>query len=314
MIAFVFPGQGSQYVGMGDDLPEGIRDGHMLKASQILSYNMADLCHSGPEEKLKETIYTQPSIVVTSICANEMVTEHGLVPDFVAGHSVGEFSALYACGAVNFDSILRLVAERARLMEEYGRGTMVAVIGLSNDEVDQVVKGINGVVIANINSPVQTVISGEVDAVTKASEILKEKGAKRVIPLKVGGAFHSFIYEEAAKVFAEYIDKFEFHEPAFPIFPNVIAEPTTDPTVIKDCLKKQIINPVRWSETIINMVGQGVKTFVEIGPGRVLSGLIRRTVYDVKTYNVFSLKELEEFLTAIKYKNFSLNGKNDIQV
>ena len=300
MIAFVFPGQGSQFVGMGDDLPKGLSENFMTRANQVLGFNLSDLCHNGPEEKLKETINTQPAIVTTSIIAYEMIKEHGLVPDFVAGHSVGEFAALYASGVLNFDSVLKLVARRAELMEKYGRGTMAAIIGLSIDEVSEGIKGIEGVVVANINSPVQTVISGEVEAVDKACEILKEKGAKRAIPLKVGGAFHSFIYEEAAGIFAEYIDEFEFNEPEIPIFPNVTAEAVTGPFVIKDCLKKQIIRPVRWSKTIVNMANKGVKSFVEVGPGKVLSGLIRKTVNDVRTYTIFSPKDIETLRKELK--------------
>ena len=300
MIGFIFPGQGSQFVGMGRDLPYSLRGKFMLKSSQILGYNLGKICEEGPEEELKKTVHTQPAIVVTSIIAYEMVKDAGIVPDCVAGHSVGEFSALYAIGALDFDSTIRLVSRRAELMEEYGRGTMAAVIGLPIDQVSEVVDSINGVVIANINSPLQTVISGEVEAINKASELLKAKDAKRVVPLKVGGAFHSFIYEEAAKIFADYIDSFEFRRPDFPILPNVTAELTDDPLVIKANLKKQIISPVRWSETIINMAEAGVKTFVEIGPGKVLSGLIKRTVYGVKTINIFGRKDLDLLISELK--------------
>ncbi|RKX69720.1 [acyl-carrier-protein] S-malonyltransferase [candidate division WOR-3 bacterium] len=300
MIAFVFPGQGSQFVGMADELPRSLRDRFMLRASQILGYNLEELCHHGPEEKLKMTIYTQPAIVTTSIIAYEMVKENGVVPSFVAGHSVGEYSALYAAGVLNFDSVIRLVAKRAKLMEEYGRGTMAAVIGLSLDEVTAVVNGIDGVVVANINSPTQIVISGETESVERAEAELKEKGAKRVIQLKVGGAFHSFIYEEASEIFAEYIDSFQFQKPSCPVLPNVTGEPTTDPVRIKECLKKQIISPVRWSETVINLGEAGVKLFVEVGPGKVLSGLIKRTIYDARTFTICSPQELSQFLEELK--------------
>lgn len=279
--AYVFPGQGSQFVGMGKDLYESNALARELfdKANDILGYSITDIMFGGTDEDLRQTKVTQPAVflhsVISALCLGEEFK-----PDMVAGHSLGELSALVACGCLSFEDGLRLVYARAMAMQaccEKVPGTMAAIINLADDKIAEVCAGIEGVVIpVNFNSPGQVVISGEVDAVNEACVKLKEAGAKRALPLPVGGAYHSPLMQPAAVELAAAIEKAEFKSPVCPIYQNVDAKPYTDPELIKKNLLAQLTSPVRWTQTVVNMIGDGMTEFVECGPGQVLTGLIGR--------------------------------------
>ena len=279
--AYVFPGQGAQFVGMGKDLYESNALAKELfdKANEILGYSITDIMFNGTDEDLKQTKVTQPAVflhsVISALCLGDEFK-----PDMVAGHSLGEFSALVACGCLSFEDGLRLVYARAMAMQaccEKVPGTMAAIINLPDETIEKVCSEIEGVVVpVNYNSPGQVVISGEVSAVDVACVKLKEAGAKRALPLPVGGAYHSPLMEPAAVELAAAIEKASFNVPVCPIYQNVNAKPYTDPELIKKNLLAQLTAPVRWTQTVINMIGDGMDEFQECGPGQVLTGLIGR--------------------------------------
>ena len=281
MKAYVFPGQGAQFSGMGKELYESSPEAKALmdKANDILGFNITDIMFGGTDEDLKATRVTQPAIFIHSV-ALALCTPGLPAPDMVGGHSLGEFSALVAAGAVSFEDGLRLVAVRANEMQkccEKVPGTMAAIIGLPNETVEEVCAGVPGVVIpANYNSDGQIVISGEKEAVLAACEALKAAGAKRALPLPVGGAFHSPLMEPARAELAEAIEATEVKAPRCPIYQNVTALPETDPVRIKDNLLKQLTSPVRWTQSVKNMLADGADSFLELGPGTVLQGLVKR--------------------------------------
>ena len=278
--SYVFPGQGAQKPGMGKDLYESNARAKELfeKANEILGYRITDIMFEGSEDDLKQTKVTQPAVflhsVITAFCMEDFK------PDMVAGHSLGEFSALVACGCLSFEDGLRLVYARAMAMQaccEKVPGTMAAIINLPDETIEKVCSEIDGVVVpVNYNSPGQVVISGEVEAVKEACARLKEAGAKRALPLAVGGAYHSPLMEPARVELAAAIEKAEFKTPCCPIYQNVDAKPYTDPVEIKKNLLAQLTSPVRWTQTVINMINDGAEEFVECGPGTVLTGLIGR--------------------------------------
>lgn len=279
--AYIFPGQGSQFPGMAKDLYPSHKD-LFEKANDILGFRITDIMFEGDAEALKATKVTQPAIFIHSTI---LAMEQARQPDMVAGHSLGEFSAMVAAGALSFEDGLRLVAVRAEAMQkccEAVPGTMAAVIKLDDETIERICSDIPGVVPANYNSPGQVVISGEKAAVEQACALLKEAGAKRALVLPVSGAFHSPLMEPARVELAKAIEATPFKAPRCPIYQNVTAAPTTDPEVIKANALRQLTSPVRWTKTVENMITDGATRFVEIGPGSVLQGLVGRISTDVE--------------------------------
>ncbi|MBP6662908.1 MAG: ACP S-malonyltransferase [Paludibacter sp.] len=282
MKAYVFPGQGAQFVGMGKDLYEQSPLAKKLfeKANEILGFRITDLMFEGTPEDLKQTKVTQPAVFLHSVIS-AFVLGDDFKPDMVAGHSLGEFSALVAARALSFEDGLRLVYARAMAMQkacEVEPSTMAAVLGLSDEDVEEVCDSITQLVVvpANYNCPGQLVISGSIEGVDKACELLKEKGAKRALKLPVGGAFHSPLMQPASEELQAAINSTAFSSPVCPVYQNVNAYPQTDPEQIKQNLIAQLTAPVRWTQTVKNMVTDGADLFVELGPGDVLKGLVKK--------------------------------------
>lgn len=292
--AFVFPGQGAQFSGMGKDLYDNNLQARELfeQANQILGFRITDTMFAGSDEELRQTRVTQPAVFIHSVVLAKTL---GIKPDAVAGHSLGEFSALVAADALSFEEGLRLVAKRAEAMQaacEASAGTMAAVLGLDDKVVEQVCEQVSSqctteeskvVVAANYNCPGQLVISGAVEAVQTACEQLKAAGARRALPLAVGGAFHSPLMEPARKQLEKAIAEATFSTPICPVYQNVDALPHTDPEQIKSNLIAQLTAPVRWTQIVLRMVADGVTDFTELGPGNVLQGLIRKAAPEVAT-------------------------------
>lgn len=279
--AFVFPGQGAQFVGMGKDLfDQSSKAKEMFhKANKILGFKITDMMFEGTDEDLRQTKVTQPAIFLHSVILASVLEDFD--PSMVAGHSLGEFSALVANKVLTFEDGLKLVAKRANAMQkacEIQPGTMAAVIGMEDDQVEKICASISDTVVipANYNSPGQIVISGSIEGVEKASEMLKEAGAKRVLPLKVGGAFHSPLMEPARVELAEAINETKFNPGICPIYQNVTGQSVTDPEIIKKNLVAQLTSPVRWTQTMLNMIANGLNSVVEVGPGTVLQGLFKK--------------------------------------
>ncbi|MDE6099151.1 MAG: ACP S-malonyltransferase [Muribaculaceae bacterium] len=281
MKAYVFPGQGAQFTGMGKDLYENNAEARDLfeKANDILGFRITDIMFNGSEDDLKKTSVTQPAVFLHSVLLAKALGSD-FQPDMVAGHSLGEFSALVASGALGFEDGLRLVAARANAMQkacELKPSTMAAIIALPDEKVEEICEAVDGIVVcANYNCPGQLVISGEVDAIDAACAKATEAGAKRALKLKVGGAFHSPCMEPARAELAEAIENTEFHTPVCPVYQNVDALPHTDPAEIKTNLVAQLTAPVRWTQTVRNMVADGATEFIELGPGKVLQGLVAK--------------------------------------
>ena len=286
MKAFVFPGQGAQFVGMGKDLYDNNAQAKELfeKANEVLGFRITVLMFNGTEDDLKQTKVTQPAVFLHSVILALTMGDE-FKPDMVAGHSLGEFSALVAAGALPFEQGLKLVEARALAMQkacEAAPSTMAAIIGLPDEKVEEICATIDGVCVpANYNCPGQVVISGEIAAIEAACEKFKEAGARRALPLKVGGAFHSPLMEPARAELAEAIEAAEFSAPVCPIYQDVDAKPHTDPAEIKANLLQQLTAPVRWSHIVANMVADGMTEAEELGPGKVLQGLIGKTSRDV---------------------------------
>ena len=294
MKAFVFPGQGSQFVGMGKDLYEKSPLAKELfdKADAILGFKITEIMFAGTDDQLKETKVTQPAVflhsVISALCMGD-----DFAPSMVAGHSLGEFSALVASGALSFEDGLKLVAARANAMQracEANPGTMAAIIGLSDEQVEEVCKEVSAtgkvVIPANYNCPGQLVISGDVEAVGAACEKMKEAGAKRALPLKVGGAFHSPLMQPAQEELQEAIEKTHFNAPKCPVYQNVDAKPHTDPAEIKQNLIAQLTSSVRWTASVQQMIADGATDFTECGPGKALEGMIGRIDRNVAVHGI----------------------------
>lgn len=290
MKAYVFPGQGAQYPGMGQDLYQRFPLAKELfeKANGILKFKITEIMFNGSEEDLRQTKVTQPAIFLHSIILARVLGD-AFRPDMVAGHSLGEFSALVANKVLSFEDGLRLVSKRAHAMQkacEIQPSTMAAVLGMDDSEVEKILKGIDEIVVpANYNSPGQLVISGSIEGIRIAREKLEEAGAKRVVPLKVGGAFHSPLMEPAGEELAEAIGDTKFNKGICSVYQNVTGQSVTDPEIIKKNLIKQLTSPVRWTQTCKNMIADGANEFIEVGPGEVLQGLVKKVKRDINAYS-----------------------------
>lgn len=294
MKAFVFPGQGAQFPGMGKDLYENSVEAKELfeQANDILGFNITSIMFEGEVEDLKQTKVTQPAIFLHSVLLAKTLKE--LSPDMVAGHSLGEFSALVANGTLHFEDGLKLVSQRALAMQkacEIEPSTMAAIVGLEDKIVEKVCAEINDIVVpANYNCPGQLVISGSVAGIDKACNILSEKGAKRAIKLVVGGAFHSPFMEPAREKLAAAIEATNFLKPACPVYQNVNAKPVSDPDEIKQNLISQLTAPVKWTQIVQNMIADGATSFTEIGPGKVLQGLVKKVDRKMEARSINNLE------------------------
>ncbi|MFL0248628.1 ACP S-malonyltransferase [Candidatus Clostridium stratigraminis] len=305
-IAFVFAGQGAQYAGMGKDLAMNISSSKNIfeEADKALGFEISKLCFEGSKEELDKTENTQPAILTTSIAALKALEEHGIKPDITAGLSLGEYSALVCSGVINFSDAVKLVKKRGRFMQEAvpeGIGSMAAVLGLGANEVREIClqASSNGTVEpANFNCPGQIVMGGEIEAVKAASEMAKEKGAK-VIPLSVSAPFHTSMLKSASEKLNEELKAIELGEIGVPVITNVTADYISNKNEIKDFLRRQVMSSVLWEDTIRRMLEDGVDTFVEIGPGKVLSGFIKKIDRKVTTINIEDTKTLEKALEIL---------------
>ena len=303
--AWVFPGQGSQSVGMCRDLYDSVKSARAVfeAADKALGFPLTKLCFDGPEEELRQTVNAQPALVTAGYAcleaAREIAGSKLPAASFTAGHSLGEYTALLAAGVYDFPTAVRLARERGRLMHEAGQkqaGAMAAIMGLDEVKLAEVCKA-SETVMANINSPGQIVISGAAGNIKKAMELAAAAGASRAIPLQVSGAFHSPLMQPAVEGMTKYIDAAAFKKPSIPVIGNVTALPLDSPENIKTELKKQLTSPVQWIRTIEYMSKQGVTTFIEIGPGRVLAGLIKRINKEAITLNLGDLKAINGLLS-----------------
>lgn len=308
-IAFVFPGQGSQSVGMGKDLydtqPEA-RERFEL-ADKQLGFPLSELIFGGPEAELKQTANTQPALLTTSVALAEAFAAKGLAPDYVAGHSLGEYSALTVAGVLSFEDAVSIVRARGEYMEQAvpgGQGAMAAVLGGEREALAALCADITAggalVELANVNCPGQIVVSGSKEGIEQVVSRVKEIGAKRAIPLEVSGPFHSSLMKSAAERLQDRLAAAAFHNASVPVVANVTARPVQDGAKIAELLVQQVYSPVLWEDTVNWLIAQGVDTFVEIGPGSVLTGLIKKTDKSVRLFNVNNLDSLEQTAAALQ--------------
>lgn len=308
-IAFIFPGQGSQFVGMGQSLIENKQDLQRVFniADEKLGYSLSDIMLKGPEDMLKRTENTQPALLTMSVAVLEAMKEYDITPDYVAGHSLGEYSALVCAKSISFEDAVHTVRQRGLFMEEAvpaGEGAMAAILGMDRHALLEVTEEVsnNGdsVQLANLNCPGQIVISGTAEGVRKASELAKEKGAKRVIPLQVSGPFHSSLMKPAAEKLSTVLDEITISEAEVPVIANVTADVVTNSADIKEKLIEQVYSPVLWEDTVRRLLDLGVDTFVEIGAGNVLSGLVRKVQRRVNVYSISDIESIEAMVTKMK--------------
>lgn len=307
-VAFMFPGQGSQIVGMGQEHYQTNPEIQELyeKANKLLNKDITSLMFEGPVEELTETENAQPALLLSSIAANNLLIKEGIKPAMTIGHSLGEYSALVAAGALSLEDALPLVATRGRLMEAAfpkGQGSMAAVLGLSEEQIQQVLTDLKTdaiVDMANINCPGQIVVSGTREGLELVTPLLSEAGARRVLPLNVSGPFHSRLMKQANEEFSAYLNNVAFKEANVPVVANVTAEPATTSSEIKQLLIKQLYSPVRFEQSIRQMIEAGIDTFIEVGNGRVLSGLVRKIDRTVKTFTTEDEKSINKVISTFK--------------
>lgn len=298
-VAFMFPGQGAQYVGMGKDFYDSFEDSRQVfeTASKVLGFSMEELCFE-ENDKINMTEYTQAAMVTASIAILKQVEKAGIKPDVTAGLSLGEYCALTASGVMSFEDAVKVVRQRGILMQDtvpVGQGAMAAVLAFDQEKIEQICEETEGIVtIANYNCPGQIVISGETESVAKASESLKEAGAKRVVPLNVSGPFHSMMLKTAGEKLLEVLDNVEVNDPTVPYVSNTIAEYVTKKDDVKELLGRQVYSSVRWQQSVEAMIADGVDTFIEIGPGKTLSGFMRKINRKCTTINIETVADLEK--------------------
>ncbi|MEE9443837.1 MAG: ACP S-malonyltransferase [candidate division Zixibacteria bacterium] len=307
--AYLFPGQASQYVGMGQELYEKSDRVKQFyrQASDLLGDDLARISFEGPAEKLKQTIFTQPAILIHSLAILEIAGDNLDAPSFAAGHSLGEYGALVCCGAISNEDAITAVCTRAKLMEQAcvdNPGTMAAILALDDEKLNEVIseastKGI--ITAANINSAIQVAVSGDVPGVEEACRLAKEKGAKRAVMLEVGGAFHSPLMNSASEGMAKCLDEIDIRDASISVIANVTAQPVTKADDIRRLLVEQITSPVRWRDTMAYFIEENVETVVEIGPGKVLSGLAKRDMRGVNLYNIDTLADVDAFIKQPVY-------------
>lgn len=302
-IAFIYPGQGAQVCGMGQDFYEQTETGKKVfdLATEILGFSLPELCFE-KNDRLDITEYTQAAMVTTSIAMTKVLEENGVKPDVTAGLSLGEYCALYAAGVMSEKDAIATVRQRGILMQEavpVGQGAMAAVLAMDASAIEEVIADIDGVQIANYNCPVQIVISGKKDAVETACEKLKEAGAKRTIMLNVSGPFHSKMLTGAGEKLGEVLASVEVHKPQIPYVANVTAAYVTEADEVKPLLTKQVSSSVRWQQSVETMLADGVDTFIEIGPGKTLAGFMRKIDRSAKVYNVEKLEDVQKVVEAL---------------
>ena len=305
-----FPGQGSQKVGMGRDFAERypeLVDRYFNPADEILGYGLTDLCFNGPEEALRQTDNTQPAIFLVSMAILDLLRSKGVTPEAAVGHSLGEYSALVCAGVLRFEDALRLVRRRGELMAAVNQrtpGAMAAVMGLAPDKVDEVcgaarAEGAGVVEAANYNTPEQTVISGEAGAVQRAIALAKEAGAERVVPLQVGAPFHCSLMNDMGGEFAAELDKYPFADPKIPVIANVTGDFVRTAAEVKEALRRQVAGSVRWTTTMQRLAADGFDTFIEVGPGRVLTGMNMKINPDLPAYGSEDQRRLDALLAKL---------------